>query len=821
MRLILFAIFFVLTAGLIYVLDTKMGGVPPAGKLLSPSHGLWKNAEPTDAAFDINLTSNYLMEEVNVHIDDRLVPHIFAKNDPDAYFVEGFLHAKFRLWQMEFQTHAAAGRLCEIIGEKVGEVSVLEVQDRKFRRMGMVFAAENSLKLMESVPEMKAALDAYTAGVNEFIAKLSPVDYPIEYKILDYAPEPWTNLKTALFLKYMSYDLARDFDDFAMTNLRNHLGKDMFDKVFPLMQDSLEPIAPHGTLYTPSVSVPSMPAGAEEVYLNPSKDSVGTEGYAYRLEPRHPDVGSNNWVVGGAKTASGRPILCNDPHLGLNLPSLWYEVQIHTPEYNSYGVSFPGAPGIIIGFNDSIAWGVTNAMRDVMDFYEVRFRDSTMGEYLYNGEWLQTVWRNETIKVRGKADFVDKIPMTKWGPVMFDRTYANEMKSNKAYAVRWSAHDAGLEAKTFMMLNRAKNYTDYQAAIFNYNCPGQNFVFASKSNEIAWWQQAQFPAKWRRQGEFVMPGWDSSYNWQYNIPLQDNIHMVNPERGFVATANQLPADSLYPFFLGGIHDLYRGIIINRYLGKMDSITTGDMQIMQNDNYNVMAEMARPVLLNHVQRDQLDAKAKLFLDKFERWNLRSDKDEEGPTVFAEWWLELGKMVWNDNILRPDSLPVPKPQSGTLLEAILKDTAFVFIDDLNTPQKETLDEMVTRSLQKASDNIEKGPLGWAGYKATGVRHLLSSLAPFSRLNLPIGGGSNIINATTGNWGPSWRVVVHMTDETEAYGVYPGGQSGNPGSRYYDQFVDKWVKGEYNKLWIMKDNAADKQEAKWKMTFTPSRS
>jgi penicillin amidase len=254
---------------------------------------------------------------------------------------------------------------------------------------------------------------------------------------------------------------------------------------------------------------------------------------------------------------------------------------------------------------------------------------------------------------------------------------------------------------------------------------------------------------------------------------------------------------------------------------MDSITTGDMQIMQNDNYNVMAEMARPVLLNHVQRDQLDAKAKLFLDKFERWNLRSDKDEEGPTVFAEWWLEFGKMVWNDNILRPDSLPVPKPQSGTLLEAILKDTAFVFIDDLNTPQKETLDEMVTRSLQKASDNIEKGPLGWAGYKATGVRHLLSSLAPFSRLNLPIGGGSNIINATTGNWGPSWRVVVHMTDETEAYGVYPGGQSGNPGSRYYDQFVDKWVKGEYNKLWIMKDNAADKQEAKWKMTFTPSRS
>lgn len=821
MRLIPFTIFFVLTAGLIYVLDTKMGSVPPAGKLLSPSHGLWKNAEPADAAFNIDISSGYLQDEVSVHLDDRLVPHIFAKNDPDAYFVEGFLHAKFRLWQMEFQTHAAAGRLCEIIGEKVGEVSVLELQDRKFRRLGMVYAAENSVKLMESNPEMKAALDAYTAGINEYIGKLSPADYPIEYKILDYAPEPWTNLKTALFLKYMSYDLARDFDDFAMTNLRNHLGKDLFDKVFPVTQDSLDPIAPRGTVFTPSVAAPSLPAGAEEVYLNPSKDSVGSEGYAYRLEPRHPDIGSNNWVVGGAKTASGRPILCNDPHLGLNLPSLWYEVQIHTPEYNTYGVSFPGAPGVIIGFNDSIAWGVTNAMRDVMDFYEVRFRDSTMGEYLYNGVWEQTVWRTETIKIRGKADFVDKIPMTKWGPVMFDRTYANEMKNNKAYAVRWSAHDPGMEAKTFTMLNRAKNYDDYLSAISNFGCPGQNFVFASKSNEIAWWQQAQFPAKWRRQGDFVMPGWDSSYSWQYNIPLQDNIHMVNPERGFVATANQLPADTTYPFFLGGTHDLFRGVIINRYLRQMDSISAGDMQKMQNDNYNIMAEMARPLLLKYVQRDKLDSKSALFLDKFERWNLRADKDEEGPVVFGEWWGELGRLVWSDNIKRPDSLPVPNPQSFTLLEALLKDSAFVFIDDIGTPQKETLDEMVTRALQNASERIEKGPMDWAGYKATGVRHLLQSLTPFSRLNLPIGGGTHIINAATGNWGPSWRVVVHMTDETEAYGVYPGGQSGNPGSRYYDQFVDKWVKGEYNKLWIMKDNAAEQQQAKWKMTFTPARS
>jgi penicillin amidase len=822
MRVVPFIISLILAVGLIYVLNTKMGQIPALGSLLSPSHGLWRNAEAADADFGLALSSSNLKDEVQVMLDDRLVPHIFAKNTPDAAYVQGFLHAKFRLWQMEFQTHAAAGRICEIIGEKVGEVSVLEVQDRRFRRLGMVYAAERSVKRMEADPELKEILDAYTLGVNTYINSLSFENYPIEYKILGYAPEKWSNLKTALFLKYMSYDLSRDFDDFAMTNLRNHLGRDLMEKVFPVMHDSLDPIAPRGTRYLPTVTTPKVPTGADSLYWENRGNNDNNEGFAYQLEPRHPDIGSNNWVVGGSKTASGRPILCNDPHLGLNLPSLWYETQIHTPEYNVYGVSFPGAPGIIIGFNDSIAWGVTNAMRDVMDFYEIRFRDSTMNEYLFKGEWVKTEWRTETIKIRGRADFVDKIPMTVWGPVMFDRTYGNEMKNNKAYAVRWSAHDPGMEAKTFLLLNKAKNYEDYLKAIQYFECPGQNFVFASKTNDIAWWQQASFPAKWRRQGEYVMPGWDSAYAWQYSIPKQDNIHMRNPERGFVSSANQLPADTMYPFFLGGIHDLYRGIIINRYLASMDSVTAADMKAMQTDNYNVFAEMARPLLLKHLLRGALDGeREKKLLTGFEKWNLRADVDEEGPSIFFEWWSALSKKIWLDNITRKDSFPIVNPQSATLLEALIRDTGFVFVDDINTAQVETLTELVTSSFLEIAPKLDTMQKGWAGYKATGVRHLINSLTPFSRLNLPIGGGTHIINAATGNWGPSWRVVVHMTDETEAYGIYPGGQNGNPGSKYYDQFIDQWVKGEYNKLWIMRPVEDDFKKAKWKMAFTPARS
>lgn len=835
MRIVAFLISLVITVGLIVVLDLKFGGTPPLGRLLSPSHGFWKNAEATDYNFNADIKSTKLQDEVSVYLDERLVPHVFAQNDHDAYFVQGWLHAKFRLWQMEFQTHAAAGRLSEILGEKVGENSVLEKHDRKFRRMGMVYAAENSLKaLQKNEPAAFASLQAYADGANAYISSLTSENYPIEYKLLDYAPEAWTPLKSVLFLKYMSFDLANDDDDFEFTNLLQKTGIATFEKMFPIVPDSLSPIMPEGTVIASSSKdtvkpkhfwlakpakfpTPIRPASIDSLYLT---DTANSQGIAYELPKTDPDNGSNNWVVDSSKTASKKPILCNDPHLGLSLPSLWYEIQLHTPEYNVYGVSFPGAPAVIIGFNDSIAWGVTNAMRDVMDFYEVRFRDSSMNEYWYDSAWKKTEWRTETIRIRGKADFADKIPMTVWGPVMFDGSFQSDFNNGKTYAIRWKAHDAGekFELQTFFGLNRAKNYTDYANAMKTYGCPGQNFVFASKTGDIAWWQQASFPAKWRRQGDFVMPGWDTSYRWQFNIEQADNLHALNPARGFISSANQLPTgDTLaYPYYLGGIHDVYRGFIINRYLRKMTGITPQDMMQMQTDNFNVFAEMARPVLLKNIDPITLTPAAKEMLTTFMDWNLRADTGSKGQTIFVQWWTALADTIWRDDITRADGLPVPFPAKSTLLEGILKDSAYSFIDNLLTPEKETLPMMVTAALNKAADKLKKMPsTDWAKYKDTHINHLLK-MAPFSRQHLPIGGANDIINATKADHGPSWRMVVQLTDETEAYGVYPGGQTGNPGSRYYDQFVDTWASGQYNKLWIMQEGDKASEKIKWSMRF-----
>jgi len=345
-----------ITTGFVVVLNTKLLLPAPLAKLLSPQHGIWQNAENANADFSADLHFPQLKGKVSTYLDERLVPHVFAEQESDVFFVQGYLHAKFRLWQMELQTHAAAGRASEIIGIKA------LAHDREFRRLGMTYAAEIALKEMEKDPDTKMACDAYTSGVNAYINSLTESKLPIEYKLIGYKPEPWSNLKIALFLKYMSFDLSGNDDDFEMTNAKNYFSKEDFDLLYPQKQDSLDPIIPKGTIYaTPKVAI-NAPASADSLYFN-DKELLALE----KLKPDR-NNGSNNWAVSGSKTKSGAPILANDPHLGLNLPSLWFEMQLSTPTYNAYGATFPGAPSVIIGFNDQCAFGFTNGGRDVKDY---------------------------------------------------------------------------------------------------------------------------------------------------------------------------------------------------------------------------------------------------------------------------------------------------------------------------------------------------------------------------------------------------------------------------------------------------------------------
>ncbi len=811
------------TLMLVIALNTQFGAAPPFGKFLSPQHGFWKNGDNPADFKDANLKFANLKGNVQVYMDKRLVPHIFADKEEDALFVQGYIHAKYRLWQMEFQTHYAAGRLCEIVGEKALPL------DRKFRRLGMVYAAQNSVKETEKNPLTKMAYDNYTAGVNAYIDQLQPNDLPLEYKLLNYQPEHWTNLKTSLLLKYMSYDLSGYEDDFEKENTKAILSKILYETAYQYGNDSLSAIAPNSTTFNKPGIALKIPANVDSVYFNYKNNNATTD----IKDATKPDKnnGSNNWAVSGSKTKSGKPILCNDPHLALNLPSLWYEMQIHTPTYNTYGASLPGTPAIIIGFNDSCSFGFTNAMRDVRDYYEIKFKNNTKAEYWFSNTWQKTTLTYDTIKCKGSPDYIDTIAYVKeFGPVMYDASYRGigigdtmpNRTNGKNYAVRWIAHDPSNELLTFMLLNRSKNFNDYQTAISTFICPGQNMIFACNSGDIGIKQQGKFPAKWYRQGDFPMPGFDSSYMWQGMIPENENYLIKNPDRGFVSSANQYPYNTAtYPYYLGGTYMTPRGYYINQQLELMSSITPQDMQTLQNSNYNSYAKMMLPVLLQHINEASLNADAKQYIAALKNWNFRGDTGSVGQTLFYLWHNQLEESIWKDEFAKTKNYILP--QETTLYDALHRDTAMAFVDNINTPKRENLTQVATDAFNSILPVIkalkQSNQLTWSNYKTTMVKHLLDkdNNMALSRFNQTIGGGVHMLNATSKNHGPSWKMIVHMTDKVEAYGIYPGGQSGNPGSAYYDNFISTWASGQYYKLWLMQTNETKSSDIFFTLNFS----
>ncbi len=764
----------VLTAILVYVLDHPIGALPALGRLLDPVNGCWANAEPVKEDYNAVLKLQGVKQPVTVWFDDRLVPHIHATNDHDVFYAEGYLHAYFRLWQMDMQTRAAAGRLSEVVGERT------LTYDRKQRRKGMGYAAEQSLKAMEEEPHTRVMMDAYTAGVNAYIATLNYRSLPLEYKLMGFKPEQWTNLKSALLLKYMADDLSGKTDDIALTYLKDVMPKEELEFLFPDKIAGSTPVIPSGTVFDkPSMSIPAAPSDS----IAFPKFSTGDFG-----ERPEDGKGSNNWVVCGTRTASGAPILCNDPHLGLNLPALWYEVQLQTPAMNTYGASLPGAPGVILGFNDSVSWGFTNNYRDVKDFYLITPVAGNKDKYLFAGKELEFSKRVEQIGVKGKPSITDTVRYTIHGPVLYDEHFSEENGMKQMLAVCWMAHRPTNELAAVYGMNRAKNYHEFVDAILHFECPAQNIAYADRQGNISLWGQGQYVNKWKGQGKYVMNGSDSATLWGELIPMRENPHVLNPQQGFVSSANQNVTDSTYPYWYDGSFVELRAWRINQRLNEIQKATVKDMFTLQNDTYSTLAANVLPVMLRHV--GDVQGKGAVYIDLLKKWNYYLDIQGEAPTVFQVWWSYFYREVWQQKFkhVPNDLLPLPER------------TMQLLIADTGTQGKVAdFKKAAVSSFKTATDSLSKldrNSMKWYNAKNTSVNHLLK-LPAFSYDHMKTGGWGNAVNAMKGTHGPSWRLVVQMGKEIEAYGVYPGGQSGNPGSKYYATFLQYWADGNYYRL------------------------
>lgn len=760
-------------------LSINLANLPPLAKIFDPYKGFWQNAYSEDYSPDTEVTIAGLQAEVEVTYDKNLIPHIFAENEEDLYKVQGFITAKHRLWQMEFQVLAAEGRLSEIVGE------IALGRDREMRRKGLGFGAKNKLKYLKKYdPDMLHLMEAYAEGVNAYIDQLSQGELPLEYKLLDYYPEPWSPYKSLLFLMNMSETLSGD-SDLANTNFYNLFGSEW--------QENLFPDYPQGVV--PVVSKENW--GFEPIEIEePDTTHIDSIKITQLLPAKEPGLGSNNWVVSGEKTASGFPILANDPHLALNLPSLWFAAQLSTPDYTVKGATLPGTLGVIIGFNEHLSWGMTNADRDVKDWYKITFKDSSREEYLYNGQWIQSTSHLETFLVKGQNDFVDTVIYTHYGPVVYDRNF--KMKGKPVnFALKWTAHGDSNEQKTFINLNRAKDYQDFKEALTHYAAPAQNFVFASRNGDIGLKIQGKFPLKWNGQGKYLMDGSKPVYEWQGYIPGAHNAEEINPEKDFVTSANQHPVSENYPYFIyNNNHEYYRNRRITAQLTQKTAITVDDMKALQLDNFNLHASEILPLMLDSLKAENR-AKGERWFTQLAAWDFDASADKMAPALFKSWWDHIENSLYGS--WDSKGLPISYPNKYTLVNLIKNKPNADWFDKSNTNEKEQATFWVNEGFLGMVEEMERltedrDSIPWSSYKNTHISHLIPNLIPFGRSNIPIGGGKGIVNASASDWGPGWRMVVEMGNEINAVGIYPGGQSGNPGSKYYDNLIDAWASGEY---------------------------
>jgi len=773
----------VLTVALVYALNRSWDfgkPIPPLAKFLDPFHGFWKNAETKGGPSENNMLAG-LKEEISIVYDSTLVPHLYAKNEEDLFFAQGYITARYRLWQMEFQTHAAAGRIAEIIGANAIDF------DRGQRRLGMVYAAQNSLVEMEKDSTAKMIAHRYSDGVNAYINSLSYEKLPLEYKLLNYWPEQWTPLKSGLLLKYMAKTLNIGDKDFEMTNALKLFGKETLEILYPDDEHVGDPIIdnPNGWKFKP-ITLDNVPPALPKDFAQ-----------IKQIEKSSSDVGSNNWAVSGSKTSTGSPILCNDPHLELNLPSIWYIIHLNAPGFNAMGASLPGAPAVISGFNDSIAWGETNAQRDLVDWFKIEFKDKSRNEYLSDGQWKATRKVIEKISAKDKADFYDTVIYTHHGPITYDESYHGDSEKNH-YAFRWIAHDPSKELLTFYLLSKGKNHKDYMNALDHYTSPAQNFVFACVNGDIAMRIQGKYPVRRKNEGRFVLDGTKTSTEWQAFIPNDQNITYKNPGRGFVSSANQYPVDDSYPYYVTSTNfEAYRNRRINQLLSDWKSITPYDMMKLQADNFNLKASESLPGWLKMLDSAKLTNEEKMAFQKLKTWDFNNSISSEAASYYEAWLRSIYPMIWDE--VFDSKILLPAPTSYVTIKLIKEKPELSFFDILSTPEKETAVDVVRKSFSEGVKEIEKWKQekkkdpSWAQFKDSYIQHL-ARLEPFS-YHVLHGGNGSIVDAHSKRNGPSWRMVVSLEKNgVKAWGVYPGGQSGNPGSPYYNNMIDVWTADRY---------------------------
>ena len=815
-------------AGALWVGARPAGPLPPLGPLLDPANGVWAAASRADLPRDASGRVRGLAATTRVVFDDRAVPHIFAASEEDAVRALGYVVARDRLFQLELQTRATAGTLTELVGPAALEA------DADARGIGLAWAAERRMRWLDSVPESSRILRAYAEGVNAWQDQMTAADVPLEYRLLGKRPMRWEARHSAYLFSRMGYTLAYGADELRRPQIEALVGRAAAAVLFPRNSPIQEPIQPNGQT-RPRVDLPVLPppAPADTVALRALRGGASRVAEGPRRAPGVTDdgaIGSNNWAVAPARAAGAHAILAGDPHLDLSLPSIWYEAHLVVPgELDVYGVTIPGSPTIVIGFNRDIAWTFTNTTSDVLDFdAEAVDVDAAPTKYQVDGAWRPLERRVERYLGPGGALLrTDTVYSTHRGPM--------QRQGGRWLSMRWTLYDRSDEVESLRRVMRARTVEEFLRATDAWGVPAQNMLVADRAGTIAIRSTGKFPLRpGGGAGDTIQDGRRSANDWTGWLPLERYPQSVAPGQGFLASANQQPLDPrVDPVYMGADWPSpWRAMHINRLLRADSAVTPDAMRRFQTDPGSARADYFVPALLGAADRvlaagaDGGLREARTLLGE---WAREYRADDRRALLFEHIMAELGGRVWDELEApagRDSSQRVATPQDQ-ILAMLLSDSTSIWWDDRRTRDvREGRDSIVAAAMRAGLANARKqfgepGGWRWSDFRSANVWHSLR-MRPFSALRLPVQGGPSTLSplAGRGTHGASWRMVVEMGPEVRAMATYPGGQSGNPASPRYRDRLPGWVAGRLDTLRVPRTPAELSGRTSATLTLEPRR-
>lgn len=774
----------------------------------------FKNKALPDYNKDVRLTG--LIAEVTVIRDSLAIPHIYAENEHDLYLAAGYTMAQDRLWQMDLLRRVTQGRLAEIFGKNLVDADML------FRSLRFTGKSRRMFELSDK--NEQNCIKSFADGVNQFISQAG-TKLPPEFGLLGYKPEPWLPEHSFNLIGYMAWDLSTGWPcEVLLDEMIQKLGPDLSRYMIPDM-DSV-----HGTsIYSGFKMDKSSSEGLSRLARTASViDDLGLDVFR----------GSNNWAVSGKKSVTGKPLLANDMHLGLNIPGIWYQMhQVIPGKLNVTGVVLPGQPMIIAGHNDSIAWGFTNVMTDDADFYQETLNPDNPDQYRFNGSWKDLTKVKEIIRIKGGDSVIRYNGFTHRGPIVTEK----KMIENKVLSMRWLGNEDSNEVQAVYLLNRASNWTDFRNALRSFVSVNQNAVYADVKGNIGLQSSIGIPI---REGNraLVCKGDTGLYDWKGLVPFDELPFSFNPECGYVASANCKTAPNDYPYHISDWYILpYRMDRIVEMLKEKEKLSIGDFINMQGDQKSKMAEKFTNYFIKHlVVKDGFSKIEKEVYNMMSKWDFTLLKDRPEGLIFEKWYYLTGVNLVKDQM--DSSLLAEFVGEKTFFENFLGNMLVkpseTWSDDIATKEiTESFGEIIGRSFQQAVSETVTGygsdPAAWQWGRAHTItlKHPISTVKwlnwvfRLDRGPYPVGGSFHTVGPYTNpldqnsgvNNGASERHIFDVSDWDRSLTVIPTGESGIPASKYYCDQTEMYVTNRYHTDYVTRSKVEGKML--YRMKYLPA--